>query len=224
MLVLLSIVGQFATYVSVNSVLAGLAPAFYLDMEQNIPTYFNVLLLFIAASLLAVIAMRHWKQGRPHVPEWTILSLGFLVMALDEALQFHEQLNLPVGTLLGDGELGAFFYPWVIPGVVLVFVLALGFLRFLRRLPATFRFRFLLAAALYLGGAIGVELIGSSHAELHGTENWAYSMIVTLEETLELSGLIVFIWALLKYLAVQVPVLGSMSFIRRRSIDRTSVA
>jgi len=29
----------------------------------------------------------------------------------------------------------------------------------------------------------------------------AYSMIVTVEESLEMAGLIVFIWALLKYLA-----------------------
>jgi hypothetical protein len=58
-----------------------------------------------------------------------------------------------------------------------------------------------MAASIYLGGAIGIELIGSSHAELHGYENWAYSMIATLEESLEMTGLIVFIWALLKYSA-----------------------
>jgi hypothetical protein len=58
-----------------------------------------------------------------------------------------------------------------------------------------------MAATFYIGGAIGVELIGSRHAELHGYENWAYSMIATLEESLEMAGLIVFIWALLKYCA-----------------------
>jgi hypothetical protein len=58
-----------------------------------------------------------------------------------------------------------------------------------------------MAATIYIGGAIGVELIGSSHAELHGYENWMYSMIATLEESLEMAGLIVFIWALLNYCA-----------------------
>lgn len=56
-----------------------------------------------------------------------------------------------------------------------------------------------MAATLYLGGAIGVEMAGGRYAELHGTNNWTYSMIVTVEESLEIAGLIVFIWALLKY-------------------------
>jgi hypothetical protein len=58
-----------------------------------------------------------------------------------------------------------------------------------------------MAATFYIGGAIGVELIGSHHAELYGYENWTYSMIATLEESLEMAGLIVFIWALLKHCA-----------------------
>jgi hypothetical protein len=122
-------------------------------------------------------------------------------MAIDEAFQFHERLNIPVGTLLGDGSLGIFYFPWVIPGIALVSVLGLYFLRFLLHLPATTRLRFLMAATIFIGGAIGVELIGSSHAELHGYENWTYSMIATLEESLEMAGLIVFIWALLNYCA-----------------------
>jgi hypothetical protein len=211
LLVLFSIGGQFSTHVSVNSRLAGLAPAFYVDVEQNIPTYFTVLLLLIAASLLAVIAMRNRKQVMPQVSEWVVLSLGFLAMAIDEAFQFHERLNIPVGTLLGDGDLGVFYYPWVIPGIALVFVLGLYFLRFLQRLPPTFRFRFLMAAILYLGGAIGVELVGSHHAGLHGSENWTYSMIATLEESLEIAGLIMFTWALLHYFAAQAPDYGLVS-------------
>lgn len=66
-------------------------------------------------------------------------------------------------------------------------------------LPAATMLRFLMAATFYIGGAIGVELIGSSHAELHGYENWMYALIATLEESLEMAGLIVFIWALLKH-------------------------
>jgi hypothetical protein len=199
LLVLFSIGGQFSTYMLASPVLAGLAPAFYVDVEHNIPTYFSVVLLLIAASLLAAIATRNRKQGMAHVSEWVVLSVGFSFMAIDEAFQYHERLNLPIGALLGDGNLGVFYYPWVIPGIALVFVLGLYFLRFLQHLPATFRSRFLLAAILYLGGAIGVELVGSHHAGLHGSENWTYSMIATLEESLEMAGLIMFVWALLDY-------------------------
>ena len=201
LLVLLSIAGQFAKFVLGHAFLPGLVSLFYVDVERNIPTLFSVLLILFATLLLAIIATHNAKQRDPHVLKWVILSFGFLFMAYDEAFQVHERLNIPIGTLLGDGSLGVFYFPWVIPGIALVIVLGLYFLRFWLCLPATTRFWFLMAATLYLGGAIGVELIGSSHAELHGYENWTYSMIATVEESLEMAGLIVFIWALLKYCA-----------------------
>lgn len=201
LLVLLSMAGQFAKFVMGHAFLTELAPLFYVDQERNIPTYFSVLLILLAALLLAVIAILNNKQRLFHRSKWAILSAGFLLMAFDEAFEFHERLNIPVGRLFGDGSFGVFYFPWVIPGIALVFVLGLYFLRFLLDLPTKTRLRFLLAAALYLGGAIGVELIGSHHAELYGYENWAYSLIVTLEESLEMAGLLVFIWALLRYCA-----------------------
>jgi hypothetical protein len=170
-------------------------------MEHNLPTYFSVLLILFLTLLLAVIATLNLKHRMPHASKWVILSFGFLCMAFDEAFQVHERLNIPVGTLFGAGSLGVLYFPWVVPGIALVVVLGLFFLRFLLHLPVPTRFRFLMAAALYVGGAIGVELIGGRHAELHGYENWAYSLIATLEESLEMAGLIVFIWALLSYCA-----------------------
>jgi hypothetical protein len=57
------------------------------------------------------------------------------------------------------------------------------------------------AATLFLGGALGVELVGSRYAEFHGGENLTYNIIATVEESLEMAGVIVFIYALLKYIA-----------------------
>ena len=59
----------------------------------------------------------------------------------------------------------------------------------------------MVAATLFIGGAIGIELVGGRYVELHGRENVTYSMIATLEESLEMAGVIVFIYALLKYIA-----------------------
>ena len=199
LLVLASIGGQFAKFVLGHDYLKGLVPLFYVDTEGNIPTYFSMLLILSAALLLAVITFLNGKQRTPYVSKWAILSFGFLFMAYDEAFQVHERLVSPVRTLLGDGNLGIFYFAWVIPGIALVLVLALFFLRFLLHLPATTRLRFMMAATLYIGGAIGVELIGGRYAELHGFQKFTYSMIATFEEGLEMAGLIVFIWALLKY-------------------------
>lgn len=199
LLVLVSLGGQVARSVLGDSY--RLPPIFNVDREQNVPTYFTVLLMLLAALLLGVIAVLQRKQRAPHVSKWAILSFGFVLMAYDEAFQVHETLNRPIRALMGDGNLGLFFFAWVIPGLAVVVILGLFFVRFLRYLPATTRRAFLMAATLYLGGAIGAELIGGRHVELHGLGNWTYRIIATIEETLEVAGLVVFIRALLKYCA-----------------------
>lgn len=201
LLILASIGGQFSRLALGYDYLKGFVPLFNLDAEGNIPTYFSVLLMLFAALLLAVIAVFYRKQKIPHVSKWAILSFGFLSMAFDEAFQVHERLISPFRTLLGDNNLGVFYFAWVIPGIALVIVFGLFFLRFLMHLPSRTRRRFLIAATLYIGGTIGFELIGGRYVELHGARNWMYIMIATVEESLEMVGLIVFIWALLEYCA-----------------------
>lgn len=203
-LVLASIGGQFVKYVISDGALAGhlgqgLVRLVDVDSEQNIPTYFSMLLLLFAAQLLAVITVLNRKQRRPYGVKWAILTIGFLFMAYDEAFQVHDKLTGPIKQVLGDQTLGIFYFAWVIPGIVLVFAVGAFFLKFLLFLPPADRFRFLAAAALYLAGAIGFEMIGGSYAKTHGINNLTYSLITTVEESLEMTGLIVFIWALLNY-------------------------
>jgi hypothetical protein len=201
LLILASIGGQLMTYLAGHGRIYGLVWLFNLDREGNIPIAFSTLLLLFAALLLAVIAVLKRQQIGSRVLHWAILSFGFLFMAADEAFYFHERLITPVKKLLGDHNLGVFYFAWVIPGIALVFVLALLFLRFLLRLPAKTRLTFLMAATVYIGGAIGCELIGGRFAELHGQANLTYAMITTVEESLEMAGVIIFIWALLVYIA-----------------------
>lgn len=193
--------GQFLRFLvgEDNPYLRKLILLVHFDHEGNLPTYFSVLLLLLIAALLALIAELNRKHMHPHVSKWMTLSGGFLYIAFDEAFQIHEKLIWPFQRLIGEDNLGIFYFAWVIPAIFIVIMLGLFFLKFLLYLSVTERNRFLLAAALYLGGAIGMELIGGRHVELYGEENWGYSTITTLEESLEMAGLIFFIWALLKY-------------------------
>jgi hypothetical protein len=201
LLVLASIGGQLTAYLTGHAQVYGLVWLFDVDAEKNIPTVFSTLLLLFAALLLAVITVLERKQTCSPVSQWALLSFGFLFMAADEAWSLHERLNNPVSKLLGDGNFGIFYYAWVLPGIALVLVLALCFLRFLLRLPAKTKRTFIIAATLYIGGAIGVELIGGRFIALHKTPNLTYSMIVTVEESLEMAGVIIFIRALLVFIA-----------------------
>ena len=200
LLVLASIGCQLSIYLLGHANLYGLVPLFNMDSEQNIPTLFSVLLLFSASLLLTVISLLKKKHRDPEVLEFGVLAFGFLLMTLDEGASLHERLVNPIRWLLGGGSLGIFYFAWVIPGMGVLCVLGLFFHKFLLTLPSRTRFHFLLAATLYLGGAIGIELVEGRHVELYGRENLTYGMMTALEEGLEMAGVIVFIYALMKYI------------------------
>jgi hypothetical protein len=183
-----------------HNILKELFRLFDVSGERNIPTFFSVLLMIFASLLLAGIATLRFKNESRDRFKWIALSLAFMYMAFDEAFQVHEMLTAPTRSLVNSGR-GIFFYAWVIPGIAVVVIFALYLLTFWLRLPRKPRFTFFLAAALYLGGAIGVEIIGGVYADLYGTKNLAYHMISATEESLEMAGLIVFIYALLIYIA-----------------------
>lgn len=200
LLILASAGVQLASYLTGHDYIYGLVPLFHLEAEQNIPTFFSTFLLLFADILLWTITILKRNQTAPHVSYWALLSFGFFFMAADEAAHIHELLIRPTRMLLGNGNLGIFYFSWVIPGIALVLVLALFFLKFLLHLPPKTRPAFLTAATIYIGGAIGFELIGGQIYELYG-RNLLYNIISTTEESLEMAGIIVFIWALLLYIA-----------------------
>ena len=209
LLVVISVAGQLIRYVGGHDYAYGLlSPAeqlFHVNREHNIPTLFSVLLLLCSASLLGLITFLKRRHQDPDRFKWATLTVGFIYLAIDEAWSFHEMLIDPVRGLLGHDSLGMFYYAWVIPGMAGVGILALLFLGFLLRLPSSTRWSFLGAGAIFLGGAIGAEMLGGRYAESHGDHNLTYQLLTHLEESMEMAGMIVFIYALLRYLAEQCP-------------------
>jgi hypothetical protein len=174
---------------------------FYVDLELNVPTFFSTVLLLFASVLLATISFLDRKLMASRTMYWTTLSVGFLLMAFDEAVAVHERLIEPMRSVLGEGGLGVLYYAWVVPASLLVLFLASFFVRFLLSLPAKTRRHFFIAGILYIGAAIGLEFAEGSHAEIYGMDNFIYFALATTEELLEMAGLTIFIWALLKYMA-----------------------
>ncbi|MFC5578025.1 hypothetical protein ACFPOA_08400 [Lysobacter niabensis] len=174
-----------------------------LDKENNVPALFSILLLFCASLVLALITVLEGKRNGPDVSKWAILAGGFLLMTMDEALSLHEKAIAPLRVLLGGQHLGIFYFAWVIPGIALVVALGVYFLPFMLRLPRRTAIAFAVSAAIYLGGALGVELVEGWWREQHGHRNLAYHSLVTLEEGMEMFGVIAFLHALLDYIAGQ---------------------
>ena len=184
-----------------SDLLHKLVKLFYVELEMNVPSFFNMLLLLCAALLLAFISVVTTKQTGSRKLEWLILTAGFFWMAFDEIVAIHDRLVEPMRAVLGEENLGIFYFAWVVPAIILVLFLAAFFFRFWLNLPSKTRIAFLIAAVLYLGGAIGFELIDGGYAETHGTDNPIYIILTTIEESLEMFGVVYFIRALLGYAA-----------------------
>jgi len=205
LLVLANIVAQCVRYLTGHESVYGLVPLFDLEGENNLPSFFSASLLLVAAVLLHIIA-RFKRKSRVHfASKWTILAWTFLYLAVDEAASIHELLIRPTNELLGDEVTsGIFSASWVIPGLAVTLLFAWSFLKFFLNLPRKIRWLFLLAASLYIGGALGMEMIGIRYFERH-LFNLTYSMFVTVEESLEMAGAIVFVYALMAYIEANYP-------------------
>lgn len=200
-LIIASVTGQISTYQFGHDNLRGFVPLFKLNQENNIPTYFTVLLIVTAAFLLFLIAIICAKKNAPYLSKWVILAVGSLYLAFDEAFQVHETFSGIVGNASEHSGYGIFYFSWVIIGIPVVLLLFLFFGRFLFNLPKRTRNHFLIASIIYLTGCLGFEMIGGWYAELYGETNLSYNLIATVEESLEMAGMIFFIWSLLQYLA-----------------------
>lgn len=198
-LFILSVAGQMIQYLTESSKIQGLINMFSLGLERNIPTYFSSFLSLLASLLLLLITILQRKSEGPYITRWAILALGFFYISIDEIVIIHERLIRPVSSLLGVGNLGIFTFAWVIPAILMLVFLALYFFKFLLHLDYKTQINFLIAALLFIGGAIGFELIGGRYYGLHGEDNLPYRMLQNIEESLEIAGLIVFIRALLEY-------------------------
>ena len=170
-----------------------------MDRELNLPTLFSTLLLMMSAVLLQRLSTIEWNDN---AADWTLLSRIFVFLALDEALQIHEILILPG---LRHQIHPALASTWVIPYGLIALGLLWRFRRFLTALPAKTSARFLRAGSIYLTGAIGMEMVGSFavRSGLIRLHSFWYGAITGIEESLELFGLILFLYALMQELLMR---------------------
>ncbi len=175
-----------------------LCKRFYLDFENNIPAWFSTLGLFLSATLLAVIACCHRVVQKKGFWQWLGLAVIFLCLAVDEATYLHEILIVSLRNKLQ--LTGIFYFAWVIPGAGFVVSIVLAYLPFVWRLPKQTRNGLLIAGACYVGGALGMELLGGMLAESKGFDAASYILVMSIEESLEMIGIATLIYVLLRYL------------------------
>lgn len=177
----------------------GLGPVFDLDAEQNIPTLYSSLVIFFNALLCAII----WRVGpsrRRSDTMWLVLALALVGVGIDEFCSFHESLIEPLRRHLHLS--GVFYFAWVLPYGAAALTLGAGLVPFLWRLPARTRWLLIVSGAIYVMGALGLEMLGGLIYET--TPNKlapGWMLFSTFEEVFEMSGQVLFSYAALDYLA-----------------------
>ena len=189
---------------------------FDMDREANMPTLFNVLLFFLGALLFFLLGRT--AQGRARWP-WMLMTFVFLFLAFDEGSQIHEKLMLITLRLMGSAgtsreDMGLFFYAWIIPYFIGAVLLAIVLLPWLFRLEPQLRWGLMLSGTVFVFGAIFMESYSGKVAEVIINQPWDpaskpwipchayppgqcmlyadkwYVTLYTIEEVMEMSGLI----------------------------------
>jgi hypothetical protein len=172
------------------------------DEENNLASYYQIVTLQFCALLLALTSWAKRGASDRYYLHWRALALIFLLLSVDEAASLHEATAEHLRGALHMGDY--FHFAWVVPAIVFVLIVAISYLRFLLSLPAGTGWLFVIAGAFYVGGAVGMEIVGGHLRKLHGEQSPQYAAGTVAEEVLEIIGVWIFIYALLSYLSRQV--------------------
>jgi hypothetical protein len=181
------------------------------DVEDNFSTWYQASTLLIAGLLALFIAAKRRAMGDPLAIYWRVLGIVFAFgLSADEIAGFHETLNTVMTT------------SWTVPALIATGIFGLAFIPFLLRIPRDTARRLVVAGAVYVGGAAGMErfsewfikvssvtfhLMGHDLVIRHTAATMAktldYSLSTAVEEGLEMLGVWLFIRALLLFMSAQ---------------------
>lgn len=159
---------------------------FDVDEEDSFPTWYSSAALLLTAVTLWVNARRQHTLGSPLRWHWSGLAAGFLLLSIDEIAGIHETMNSLI-----DGS-------WAVPGAVLAALIGGLYLMFLVRLDRKTAIQFVIGGAIFVGGAVGVELYTEPYLENDQLNTLAYNLWTAVEEGMEMSGVLIFLGALLR--------------------------
>ena len=160
---------------------------FDVDEENNLPTWFSGFLLGVTSFWVWMTAAAKHRASDRWWIHWKALALGFFVLSIDEIAGLHESFNTVTDAT------------WAIPGGILALLVGLMFFSFMWSLPPATRNAFFLAGCIYVGGAVGVEIIGAPM----DADTMTYNLTTVVEEGMEMAGVLLFLTTLLAYMARQ---------------------
>ena len=165
--------------------------------EQTVGAWLSSILLMLCAMVLLYIGHMRRQRGEVYAWHWLWLSAIFVGLSMDEAVGLHEMTIKPLREMFGAS--GFLLYAWVIPAIGFVALVGFAYLGFLRRLEPPFRSLFVLAGGLFVGGAVGFEMMEGELVDFYARHSLIYEAAMHLEDALESAGELLFLYALLRY-------------------------
>lgn len=178
-----------------------LLDVFNLNEEQNIPAWYSSAILLLCGIIIYLIGLDKTNSQDKYYRHWLWLSVIFFYLSLDESISIHENLKL---RFLFEKEHILYNDSWVIVFSVLVAIFIFAYRRFLQHLPQATKKMFIISGFIYVFGSAGMEIVGSFTQELYGKASMVHAMTTTIEEFLEMMGIVVFINTLLTYMEFEI--------------------
>lgn len=176
-----------------------LSNRFDFDDESSIPTWYSQALWFVVFLSAALCAYMSKAQSLRRL--WAILAGLSLFFSIDEVSAIHENI-LQFAHLIayGDSEASALKNAWLL--ALPIFLIFAGIILYyaFRLLPRRTVMLFISSAAIFVSGAIFVDIfVSSSDLDTFLAEG----ILVGLEEFAELAGITVFLYAITDYAFVR---------------------
>ena len=189
------------------------------DGDGNIGTWYSSIILLISSLLLIFIATLKTQQNDRRSRKWFILGIIFLVLSIDEVATIHERST----NLIHVSALGGFlYYSWVIFGIIFVSLVFFYYIDFLKDLPARTRNLFLLSGGIYVGGALGMEMIDAKLA--YTKETVLYAIGTNFEELCEMLAIVLFIFSLLNHIRINMNIeVIKFNFLSKHDLEKEAL-
>ena len=180
-----------------NIFLLDLSNRFGLDEELSFPTWVNSMLAFIG-FVFSFLVFKYQKTKNSKFI-WGLISLGCLLISIDEVMALHELILQSIHILANFGESQTWLSnAWLLVLPVILAVVGIFLKLAYKNLPRETFVNLSIGITVYLTGALVVEYISIPILKT----SLMYNLVaVVLEESLELIGVWLVIRAVLSHIS-----------------------
>lgn len=122
---------------------------------------------------------------------WLAISIGSLLLSLDESVQIHERFSAPAGWIFNNPG-GFFAASWVLAAIPIIAICFILLIPFFLALPRKTASGLIMAGAIFVLGAVGLEMVFARVITSDPEATRLLWTLMTIEETLEMIGIALF--------------------------------